>query len=145
MTVATWLERLAPERRAEIEPVLATVRRHMPKGYAETEAGGLVSWIVPLATYPDTYNGEPLAYACLAAQKKHNALYLMGPYSDENLRAQLETAFAEAGKTMDMGKSCLRFQRAEELPLDAVGKVIAALPPAAYIALHESARSARKR
>lgn len=67
-------------------------------------------------TYPNTYNGQPLCYAAL------------------------EAAFANTGKRMDMGKSCLRFKRLEDLPLEAVGKVIAGTPPRKYIATYEASR-----
>ena len=77
-TVAAYLDEQPPERRAELEQVLRVVRKHMPKGYAEGMAWGMIGWVVPLSVMAETYNGQPLCYAGLAAQKHYNSLYLMG-------------------------------------------------------------------
>lgn len=136
-TVAKYLASLPAERRTVVAAVRKLVLKHLPAGYEETMGWGMISYGIPLATYPDTYNGQPLCYAALAAQKSHYALYLMGPYSDSKQVAALEKAFAKIGKRMDMGKSCLRFKRLEDLPLEAIGKVIASAPPKKYIAIYE--------
>src|SRR3712207_4724954 len=115
-TVGDYLAELAPERRAVIAAVRDVVRGALPAGYEETMSWGMISYEIPLSRYPTTYNGRPLSYAALAAQKNYYALYLMGAYADPRQLARLEAAFAEAGKRMDMGKSCLRFKRAEDLP-----------------------------
>jgi hypothetical protein len=88
-----------------------------------------------------TYNRQPLAYVSLAAQKGHYALYLTCAYMDPADDARLRAAFAAAGKKLDMGKSCVRFQRLDDLPLDALGAFIAATPPEALIAKYEAARA----
>lgn len=69
----------------------------------------------------------------------------MGAYIDPAQAAALEEGFAKAGKKMDMGKSCLRFRKPEDLALDAVAKLIAATPPDAFIAMHEEHRPPKKR
>ena len=76
------LHRLDPERRRVLSAVRKAVNEHLPQGYAEGLAYGMIAWYVPLATFPDTYNGQPLCYIGLAAQKNHMALYLMGLYSE---------------------------------------------------------------
>jgi hypothetical protein len=81
-TVEQYLAELDDDRRAEVEPVYRTVRDAMPAGYTESMAWGMITWSVPLDRHPDTYNGQPLCYVSLAAQKRHNALYLMGLYAD---------------------------------------------------------------
>jgi len=139
-TVKEYLEWLPEERRKVISKVRSVIRKHLPKGYEEKLAYGIISYQVPLKTLPDTYNGQPLCYAALAAQKNHNALYLMCAYGDTKQRAALQNAFAKAGKKLDMGKSCVRFKNAEDLPLPAIGKLIAAVPPAKYIAVYEASR-----
>jgi hypothetical protein len=95
---------------------------------------------VPLSTYPDTYNGQPLCYAALAAQKNYCALYLMNVYGDSATAKAFRDGFKRAGKKLDMGKSCVRFKTAEDLPLDVIGKTIAATPVKAFIEKHEKAR-----
>jgi hypothetical protein len=140
-TVAAYLDEQPPERRAELEKVLRVVRKHMPKGYRETMAWGMIGWGVPLERYPDTYNGQPLCYAGLAAQKNYNSLYLMGCYSSPEQLRRLEQAFDDAGLTLDMGKSCIHFRRAEDLPLAAIGGLVAEWSVEDYIAAYEAARA----
>ena len=139
-TVKEYLEELPAERRKEIAKVRSVVRKNLPKGYRERMEWGQISYELPLEAYPDTYNKKPLCYAGLAAQKKTNTLYLMGAYGDPEQRERLEEAFRESGKKMDMGKSCLHFRRADDLPLDAIGEIIASTPPEKLIAQYEAAR-----
>jgi uncharacterized protein YdhG (YjbR/CyaY superfamily) len=142
-TVEEYLAELPEERRAEVRAVYDVVRAHMPEGYGETIAWGMIAWGVPLARYPDTYNGQPLGYAALAAQKQYNSLYLMGAYMDPAQEARLREAFAREGKKLDMGKSCIHFRRADDLPLAAIGGIVASTPPDAFIAGYEAARAQR--
>jgi uncharacterized protein YdhG (YjbR/CyaY superfamily) len=139
-TVKDYLAWLPEDRRKVISKVRSVIRKHLPKGYEEKVTYGLISYQVPLKTLPDTYNGQPLCYAALAAQKHHNSLYLMCAYGDAKQRADLQQAFKTAGKKLDMGKACVRFKNAEDLPLQAIGKLIAAVPPAKYIATYEASR-----
>jgi hypothetical protein len=140
-TVDAYLAELPPERRAVVAAVRALVLGHLPAGYTEAMAFGMIGYGIPLADYPTTYNGQPLMYAALAAQKRHYALYLMSVYADGEEERRLREAFARAGKTPDMGKSCLRFASLDDLALDAVADVVAGTPPAAFIAHYEAARA----
>lgn len=137
-TVAQYLAGLPAERRAVIAGVRKLVRAHMPKGYSEFINWGVITWGIPLSEYPDTYNGQPLCYAALAAKKNHSALYLMGCYGSPTLTAYLRDAYKQAGKKFDMGKSCLRFRSMDELVPEAVGHVIAAVPVKTYLEFYES-------
>ena len=139
-TVEEYLAGLPADRREAIERVRDTVRASMPEGYREAMAFGMITWSIPLETYPDTYNGQPLGYVALASQKNYMALHLMGAYADSEQRRQLEDAYARAGKRMDMGKSCLRFKRAEDLPLELIGTLVASTPPERMIELAEASR-----
>lgn len=141
-TVDHWLAALAPERRALVARVRDLVNAHLPAGYDEVVRGSMLSWEIPLATHPHTYNKQPLQYAALASQKAKVSLYLMAPYVDPALEASLQAAWAAAGKRLDMGKSCLRFATWDDLVPDAVGRCIAAMPPAAFIAAGDAARAA---
>ena len=96
-TVEAYLAELPADRRAELEPVLAMVRKALPKGYAETMGWGMICWGIPLSVYPDTYNKQPLCYAALAAQKNYHTLYLMAVYADSAEERALREAFAAAG------------------------------------------------
>ena len=142
-TIEEYLSSLPADRRDVVAAVREVVLRHLPAGYQETMNWGMISFEIPLSVYPRTHNGQPLSYAALAAQKHHFALYLMAVYGDPALEARLREGFAEAGKKLDMGKSCVRFRRLEDLPLDLIGDLIAGTPPDAFIALYEQSRRRR--
>lgn len=139
-TVEEYLGELPEDRHAAISAVRDAIVRNLPEGYAETMSWGMITYEVPLARYPKTYNGQPLGVAALAAQKNYNALYLTCVYGSPERERELREAFAAAGKKLDMGKSCIRFRSADDLPLDAIGRLIAATPPDAFIAQYEAAR-----
>lgn len=139
-TVAAYLAALPPERRAAMAAVRRVIRAHLPGGYRETLTGGLITWIVPLSVYPDTYNGHALWYVALAAQKNYLSLYLMGAYGSPELTRRLREGFRAAGKRLDMGKSCIRFRQASDLALEVIGSVVASVPMRGFIASAEAAR-----
>lgn len=140
-SVAEYLKELPQDRRKVVAAMRKLILKNLPKGYQETMNWGMISYEIPLARYPETYNGQPLSYAALGAQKSFFALYLTGAWAQ---RQFLEREFKKAGKKLDMGKACLRFKSLEDLPLDAVGKVIASTPPAKYIAFFEASRGASR-
>ena len=145
-TVAEYLRTLPSERRTVVSEVRRMIRRHLPAGYVERMASGMIAYEIPLARYPDTYNGSPLCYVGLAAQRDYYALYLIGCYQDPAEAARLRDAFRERGRRLDMGKSCLRFKRLDELPLEAIGATIAGTTPERFISQYETGRQpARKR
>ena len=139
-SVKEYLAGLPSERRSSISRVRDVVRKNLPPGYREVMNWGMVTYELPLDRYPDTYNGRPLCYAAIAAHKNHNALYLMSAYQDTDEAGKLREAFRKAGKKMDMGKSCLRFRDADDLPLEAIGRVIRNTPPEKFIARYEASR-----
>lgn len=143
-TIEAYLAALPEPQRALAAEVVALVRAHVPPGYEEAMAWGMPTWQVPLSRYPDTYNGKPLAYVSFAAQKAHYALYLMMAYTDSAQDLALRDAYAKAGVKLDMGKSCLRFKRADQLLHAPVAAVIASTPVDAFIAMHEAAHRAKR-
>lgn len=142
-TVDQYLAELAPDRRAEIERVRDLVNNALPDGYREGMGWGMIGWVIPLADFPDTYNKQPLVYAGLAAQKNYNSLYLNCVYASRERTERLQQAAAAAGKPLDMGKSCIRFKRADDLPLDLIRDEIASTTPAEFIGIYEDARDRR--
>jgi hypothetical protein len=124
--------------------VVAAVRdmivRNLPVGYRECMGFGMINYVIPPERYPKTYNGQPLGYVALAAQKNHFALYLMCVYMNPEREAWLRDAFAKEGKKLDMGKSCVRFKKLDDLPLEALGELISSTPPESYIERYEAAR-----
>lgn len=140
-TVEEYLRALPSARRVEIERVRDIVNDALPDGYVEAMAWRMIGWSIPLERYPDTYNGQPLAYAALAAQKNHNSLYLNGLYASEEKVAPFAAAFAAAGKALEMGKSCLRFRKADDLALEVIRSEIASTSPEEFIRIYEQSRS----
>ncbi|MEL1265365.1 DUF1801 domain-containing protein [Pseudoxanthomonas putridarboris] len=140
-TVEAYLAELPEDRRAVVSSVRDLVNRHLPDGYVETMNWGMISWEVPLSRYPVTYNKQPLSYVALAAQKNHYALYLMCVHADSGHEEALRAAYAKAGRKLDMGKSCLRFKKLDDLLMPEIGRIIAATPVDAHIARYEASRA----
>ena len=106
-------------------------------------AFGMIGYGVPLSRYPVTYNRQPLAYVAIAAQKNYYSLYLMSAYADSADERAVREAFQRAGRKLDMGKSCIRFKRVEDIPLDDLGPIIARNSVDDWIATYERARGGR--
>ena len=140
-SVTDYLKSLPAERRKVVSAVRDVVLEHLPKGYRESINWGHITYEVPLETYPDSYNGQPLCYAGLAAQKNHYALYLMGAYANPKVAKTLALEFKKRGKKLDMGKSCLRFKALDDLPLDVIADVIASTPVDEMISYFEKSRN----
>ena len=132
-TIQEYINSLPDDRGAQTAQVRKTILANLPPGYEETMNWGMITYQVPLNIYPDTYNKQPLMYAALASQKNHMAVYLSGIYMFEDRYAAFETAYRETGKHFDVGKSCVRFRKLENLPLDLIGKTIAAIPMEVFV------------
>ena len=149
VTVEEYLAELPPERAAVVEHVRELVLDNVPDGIVETMNWGMIAYEVPISTYPDTYNGQPLSYAALASQKNHMALYLSGIYMDEKARAKFESDYKATGKRFDVGKSCVRFRKLDDLPLPVIAEAIAYLPADEFVervkAVHSPRKAARKK
>jgi hypothetical protein len=139
-TPEAYLEDLPQDRRDIISPLRQLVLENLPPGYVETMRWGGLSYEVPLERYPDTYNKQPLMYAALAAQKNYCSLYLTAPYQDPAAAERLREEFQKAGKKLNMGKSCLRFKRLEDLPLEVIARNIAGTAVDQFIAAYEKSR-----
>ncbi len=140
-TVADYLAELPLGRRSEIEAVRDLINQALPSGYVERMNWGMITWEVPLGMSGPTYNGQPLAYAALAAQKNANSLYLNCVYASQERTERLKDAAAAAHKKLDMGKSCIRFKRAEQLPLDVIREEVASTKPEEFVAIYRAARA----
>jgi uncharacterized protein YdhG (YjbR/CyaY superfamily) len=146
-TVKGYLSALPNDRREAIEAVRQTILDNLPPGYEEVMNWGMITYQVPLETYPDTYNGKPLMYAALASQKNHMAVYLTGIYMADEARREFEAAYKATGKRLDVGKSCVRFKKLEDLPLELIGERIASQSVEVFVAGYEQAytRKSKKR
>ena len=140
-TVEEYLAELSEDRKAAIEAARQVILKNLPEGYEEVMNWGMITYQVPLETYPDTYNKKPLMYAALAAQKNHMAVYLTAIYMDEKTSREFETAYRATGKRYDVGKSCVRFKGLADLPLELIGESIASLQVSEFVERVNDARS----
>lgn len=123
-TVAAYLASLPEERRKVVDALRNVVLKHLPKGYEEAMNWGMICYQVPLSIEPDTYNGQPLSYAAIAAQKNNYSFYFMC----DGGNGALAKAWANPKRKPDIGKSCLRFKSLDDINLTEVGKMIASTP-----------------
>ena len=126
-TVKQYILDLPEERKKAVAAVRKTIIENLPDGYEEVMNWGMITYQVPLETYPDTYNKKPLMYAALASQKNHMAVYLSGIYMSEKARKKFEADYRATGKRFDVGKSCVRFRKLDDLPVELIGKSIASI------------------
>ena len=139
-TVAQYLKQLPPARRRVVKRIRSLIQQHLPAGYEEAISKNMLVYQVPLSEYAGTYNKQPLWYVALASEKSYLSLHLMSVYGDRGQLGRLKAGFRDAGKKLDMGKACIHFQSADDLPLDVVGAVIASMPMERWVAVATSAR-----
>jgi len=143
-TVNEYLDSLPEDRKKAISIVRKEIKKNLPKGMEEKMNWGMISYQVPLKTYPNTYNGQPLMYAALAAQKNYMVVYLMNIYASSELRKKFETDYKATGKRFDVGGSCVRFRKLDDLPVELIGKMIASMSLEQYLEYCEKAFLKRK-
>lgn len=139
-TVDQYLSYLPTDRFEAIETVRDVILDNLPDGFEEAMNWGMITYQVPLRRYPDTYNKQPLMLAAIASQKNHMAVYLTGIYADAESRARFADEYKATGKRMDIGKSCVRFKKLDDLPLELIGEAIARFSVDEFIDLTERAR-----
>jgi hypothetical protein len=145
-TVEEYLATLPADRRTAISAVRDVILTNLPAGYEEMMEYGMIGYVVPHSIYPAGYHCDPtkpLTYAMLASQKNHMAIYLCHVYGHKETETWFRKAFVASGKKLDMGKSCVRFKKIEQLPLDVIGQVIARTPVDKYIACVEQVLNRR--
>jgi hypothetical protein len=139
-TVAAYLKSLPPVRAIVISEIRKLVNKHIKSGFVETMRWGMISWEISLDKYPNTNNKQPLNYIALAAQKTGYSLYLMSCYATKDDRVAFEKAYRASGKRMDMGKSCVRFKKIEDLPLPLIVTYIKRYSLKEFIQVYEDSR-----
>ena len=122
--------------------VFDAVHGAMPAGYELSDYRGAPSWVIPLRTYPVTYNKQPLSYVALMAHKSTLSLYLFGLYTDSDEEQAFRAAWATTGLKFDLGKSCLRFRTLLDLDLDIIRRTVAGVRPERLIEFYEQSRHA---
>ncbi len=146
-TVEQYLAELPEDRRKAIEAVRQVVFKNLDKDYEEGIQYGMIGYYVPHRVYPAGYHcdpKQPLPFAGLASQKNHMALYIMCVYGNPDHAKWFQEAWAKTGKKLDMGKSCVRFKKVEDLALDVIGEAIRRVPAKKYVAASEAGLKAAK-
>ena len=143
--VEQYLASLPPDRRAALEAVRQEINRNLPSGYEEGVQFGMISWYVPLSTYPRGYGENskvPLPLLSLGSPKSHMALHMLCFYGNPTLSAWFAGEYKKSGKKLDSGLGCVRFETLEALALDVVGRMVARVTPAQHVANYQAAREA---
>jgi hypothetical protein len=139
-TVKQYIAELDPKHAIVIEQVRQLVNKNLPKGYEEVMQYGMISWVIPLKVFPNTYNKQPLASVSLARQKHYFALYLNCLYMNTDMLKQFEQEYSLSGKKLDMGKSCLRFKKFEDLNIDSIAQYVSHVSVAHLIDYYQKSR-----
>jgi hypothetical protein len=142
-TVQEYLDELPEDRRKAISQLRSTVKKHLPKGFKEVMAYGMIGYVVPHSIYPPGYHCDPskaLPFACIASQKNFIALYHMGVYAEPKLLKWFTTEYPKHSKTkLDMGKSCIRFKKPDQIPHELIGELFTKISVDDYIKMTENA------
>ncbi len=139
-TVNEYIASLPEDRKKIISDIRQVIKKNLPKGFEETMQYGMISYVVPHKLYPAGYHCKPadaLPFISIASQKNHIALYHMMVYQGE-LHDWFQNAWKETtDKKLDMGKSCIRFKKAEDVPLNLFGELASKITPKQWIAVYE--------
>lgn len=141
VTVNDYLSELDEGRREAVAAVRQVILDSLPDGYEEIMQYGMISYVVPLDVLADTYNGQPLMYIALASQKQHMSLHLTNVYGDESVEKWFKERYLATGKKLNMGKSCVRFRKLDDLPLELVAEVVARTPIEEFVNIYQASRS----
>jgi hypothetical protein len=147
-TVKEYLASLPEDRRRAMEAVRRVIVENLDEGYQEGMGYGMMGWSVPHSIFPDGYHcdpKQPLPFAGLASQKQAMSLYLMCTYMDEAEKEKFVSEWKKTGKKLDMGKSCIRFKKLEDLPLEVIGRAIKRQTVKKYIAAYLAQRPEPKK
>ena len=143
-TIEEYFSSLPEDRKKALTTVRKIILKNLPKGYKEVIKGQMVSYVIPLETYPETYNGQPLAVVSLTSQKNYMSVYMMCVYGSKEMKDWFIKEYQKTGKKLDIGKSCIRFKKAEDLALELIGEAIQKVPVKKYLEIYEQARSKTK-
>lgn len=142
-TPESYVEQLPADRKEAIAQLRKVIKKNLPKGFSETMGYGMLAYVVPHKLYPKGYHCSPelpLPFINLASQKNFIALYHMGLYADKKLMDWFTKEFAKAVPSkLDMGKSCLRFKKPEQIPYELIGELCKKMTVEDWIQKYESA------
>lgn len=138
-----YIESLPEDRKKAITELRKTILKNLPKGFAEGMGYGMMGYAVPHSIYPAGYHcnpEQPLPFMGMASQKNFIAFYHMGIYADKKLLDWFVKEFPKHSKSkLDMGKSCIRFKKADDIPYKLIGELVKKISVKDWIAKYESA------
>ena len=141
LTPDAYIAEMPEERQKAVNKLRSVIKKNLPKGFKETMGYGAMGWVVPHSKYPAGYHcnpKDPLPFMGLASQKNSINLYHMGIYADPALLKWFQTAHAKASpKRLDMGKSCIRYKKPEDIPFELIGELASKMTTDDWIALYE--------
>jgi uncharacterized protein YdhG (YjbR/CyaY superfamily) len=142
MSADEYITSLPDDRKEPVAKLRNTINKNLPKGFEEIISSGMINWVVPHKTYPAGYHcdpKQPLPFLSLASRKNNISLHHMGLYGNPELLKWFQDEWAKVSKRkLDMGKSCIRFKKPDEIPFDLIGQLAAKFSPADWIARYES-------
>lgn len=140
-TPEEYINSLPVERKQAVIKLRETVLKNLPKGFAEEINYGMLGYVVPHSIYPEGYHCNPklpLPFMNIASQKNFIAVYHMGIYSDKKLLEWFTADYKKISKTkLDMGKSCIRFKKIDQIPFELIGELCTKISPQQWIAVYE--------
>jgi uncharacterized protein YdhG (YjbR/CyaY superfamily) len=140
-TPEEYISQLPDERKEAIKELRSVILKNLPIGFEEIMNYGMVSYVVPHSLYPDGYHCDPklpLPFLSIASQKNFIAVYHMGIYAEPELLNWFTKEYANQSKTrLDMGKSCIRFKKTDQIPLKLIGELVTKMTPAEWISTYE--------
>lgn len=141
-TLEEYVASLPEDRKSVVSEIIKTFSKHLPKGFETGISYGMVGFCVPHSLYPKGYHcdpKQPLPFAGVASQKNHISIYHMGLYASTSLMDWFVTEWKNhSAKKLDMGKSCIRFKKAEDVPLKLIAELASKLTPKQWIEIYES-------
>ena len=138
--IKAYLDKLPAERRTALEAVRKVIRANLSDGIEEGIQYGSIGYYVPHKVYPDGYHcdpKQPLPWGGLANRANGMTLYFFSLYGDAAEMARFQEAWKKSGKRLDMGKSCIRFKKLEDVPLDVIAKTTKRLTAKRFIKIYE--------
>ena len=142
-TADEYIAGLPDDRKIAISAIRDVVNKNLPKGFKECMTYSMIGWVVPLETYPAGYHCDPslpLGFMALASQKNHIALYSMCLYGNGEQLDWFRSEWPKySKKKLNMGKSCIRFTKLEDIPLELIGQLAAKIAPQQWIEIYEKA------
>jgi uncharacterized protein YdhG (YjbR/CyaY superfamily) len=141
-TPEAYLTSLPDDRQQAMQHLRDVIRKNLPKGFSETISYGQIGFVVPHSRYPAGYHcnpKQPLPFVSIASQKNFIALYHMGIYAMPELLDWFTHEYPKYSKTkLDMGKSCIRFKKPEQIPYELIGELMKKVTPDQWIGIYES-------